>query len=209
MPSSEGATPGDTAAATLPSRKRKEAENDAPAARRKRAAVTSGGPSDASGNAAETSPSSSRSDGSMVVGRTVHFACDGSEVRMGDSTDNSMEYSSGSMDVEDRGEDGASRQLALQNACACGHDSAVARLLMTPGASTAVTTSNGLTLLHLVAQGSGSTVIARRLLRLAPALQHAKCTNGWTPALYAAQAGNWDVVSLLETWSSAYLADRP
>jgi hypothetical protein len=52
------------------------------------------------------------------------------------------------MDVEDSGEDGASRQLELQNACACGHGSAVARLLM-PGTSTAVTTSKGLTLIHL------------------------------------------------------------
>lgn len=93
------------------------------------------------------------------------------------------------------------QQLVLQEACACGNHSVVDQLLLSTGVSTTATTPEGLTLLHLAASGSGSVECCKRLLRAEPALLTARCHTGWTAALHAARAGNWDVVSMLETWS--------
>ena len=116
--------------------------------------------------------------------------------------DHSMDrVSDSSSEMEDNSDDAsaAATQQLLQDACANGNRTAVDQLLST-GMSIAATSPEGLTLLHLVAKGSGSVACGARLLRAGPALLTVRCRAGWTAALYAAQAGNWDLVSLLETW---------
>lgn len=111
-----------------------------------------------------------------------------------------MDRASDSSEMEDNCASGAvlSTQL-LQDACANGNNPMVDELLLTGTPADAIT-SEGFTLLHLVAKGTGSVACCASLLRAEPELLTARCRTGWTAALYAAQAGNWDMVSVLDTW---------
>jgi hypothetical protein len=88
-------------------------------------------------------------------------------------------------------------RTALQNACTAGHRGVVVKLLLA-GANPTVRTDAGHSLMHLVARGSGSLDVAKRLLQKAPDLKTAKCNLGWTPLLYASEAGNWPLCDILD-----------
>ena len=90
-----------------------------------------------------------------------------------------------------------SGRVALQRACTRGDVTTVVKLLQA-GVDCGCVTELGLNLLHLVACGSGSVDVARRLLQIAPELAATKCNRGWTPSMHAGAAGNWAICDLLE-----------
>ena len=86
---------------------------------------------------------------------------------------------------------------ALQRACTRGDAATVIKLLRA-GVDCGCETEAGLNLLHLVACGSGSVDVARKLLQVAPELAARKCNRGWTPLMHAGSEGNWAICELLE-----------
>ena len=85
----------------------------------------------------------------------------------------------------------------IQRACTRGDVATVVKLLRA-GVDCGCETEAGLNLLHLVACGSGSVDVARKLLQVAPDLGARKCNRGWTPLMHAGSEGNWAICELLE-----------
>lgn len=85
----------------------------------------------------------------------------------------------------------------IQRACTRGDVATVVKLLRA-GVDCGCETEAGLNLLHLVACGSGSVDVARKLLQVAPDLAARKCNRGWTPLMHAGSEGNWAICELLE-----------